>query len=420
MIDFIKINNLPVEVDEILNNHALTFPLSNVATTGEILNRSQIAFWNDMQIKVKGEKVSLKGSLHKCHEGGTNHRDFSLLNVQSVIDEITRVFSFDPNEAIINFIEVGINLTTWCDPNKIIKSMILYRTNAFQQLQVVGKGFGAVCQCQQFDIKVYNKGLQFDLNENLLRFEIKVKRVKFLERFGIKGLSLSDLCNLTVWEKLSKMLFDILSGVLIANQENNLFDLTGIKDQELMFAGRFPQFWLEMERSKRHRLQKRFAELSKCNESRQRISDLIEKKCNKITDKVSSHHGSQVEQNNPTINSYSSTICSVTGLEMINQKPASGYLTTQGILWYFLFEPEIYYSRLEKLLTEKWKNIHRDQKLNVWFKAIAHKIRCSISNRKRNPINNAKKSFQNIEKKGYKLWPTESLISPIKWALIKL
>ncbi|MBW6480996.1 MAG: hypothetical protein K0B37_16315, partial [Bacteroidales bacterium] len=68
----------PVESDEILDDELLTFPQLNVATTGEILNRAQIAYWQDLQFRVKGEKVGLKGSLHKHFEGSTNYRDFHL------------------------------------------------------------------------------------------------------------------------------------------------------------------------------------------------------------------------------------------------------------------------------------------------------------------------------------------------------
>ena len=110
MIDFLKIHALPVPAKKVMNNSLLTFPLSNVATTGEILDRAQIAHFGNLQIIVKGEKVGLKGSIHKYHEGGTNYRDFDLSDIQIVVRELSEKFDFDPAMAFINFVEIGVNI----------------------------------------------------------------------------------------------------------------------------------------------------------------------------------------------------------------------------------------------------------------------------------------------------------------------
>ncbi len=91
----------------------------------------------------------------------------------------------------------------------------------------------------------------------------------------------------------------------------------------------------------------------------------------------------------------------------------------RGVQWYFENEPEIYKQDLEILLTDKWKTKNEDKPLRLWFQEVAHKIRCKQSNERRNPVNNTRRSFHNIEGKGLKLWPTHELADQRKLQLIQ-
>ena len=124
------------------------------------MNRAQVAHWQGYQFIVRGEKVSFKGSPHKHFEGGTNYRDFHLKEIQATIKRLAETFQFDPQQAVINFMEVGINIPLQIDPTKLIKTLVVYRNNQFEPLKVEGKGFGRICETQQFIIKDYNKSLQ--------------------------------------------------------------------------------------------------------------------------------------------------------------------------------------------------------------------------------------------------------------------
>ena len=75
MIDYTKVNSLPVAYTDILAHEQLTFPMSNVATTGEMLNRAQVAHYGMMECVAKGGHTKLKGSYHKHAQSGTNHME---------------------------------------------------------------------------------------------------------------------------------------------------------------------------------------------------------------------------------------------------------------------------------------------------------------------------------------------------------
>jgi hypothetical protein len=435
VIDYLKIHELPVSPAEILANDRLTFPLSNVATTGELLNRSQVAHFKELQFVVRGEKVNLKGSLHKHFEGGTNHRDFFLTDIKATIEKLAETFHFDPQHAVINFIEIGVNISLDSDPTKIIKTFVQHRNNPFEPLHINGKGFGRKCENQQITIKIYNKSLQYGLNEPLMRYEVKIKRMKFLERFGITGLTLADLTNPETYQPLKKMLLEVWQGILNYDPEINPESIKKSKDRELFISGRFPEFWQDMDKFQRTRKKKRFIELAGGKKISNQISELIEKKCNLLTTLQPTpetkkmqpfNHFAEAAKNekmqpfNTTIKGYLVATCIVTGLPI--KHPANGkkYLTQKDVEFYQKNEPEIYREKLESLLTKKWKIRFADEPLETWIEEICHKIRVKLSNVRRNPINNTRKSYRNIESKGLKLWATETLADPKKLELIAI
>jgi len=88
MIDFLKSHNLPVLPEKLLNNELLTFTLSNISTNGEVLNRAQIAHFQTLTFKIKGNNSRLSGSLHKYRYEGKNWQDFNLFDIQEVIRKV--------------------------------------------------------------------------------------------------------------------------------------------------------------------------------------------------------------------------------------------------------------------------------------------------------------------------------------------
>jgi hypothetical protein len=441
MIDYLKIHCLPVLPEKLLNNGLLMFTLSNVLTDGEVLNRWQFAHFKSLEIGIKGNNSKLSGSLHKYRYDGKNWQDFNLSDIQEVIPELSETFEFDPSKAVINFIEIGINIPLDYNPDQIINSLVLHGKERFKELEInrKTKGNGKKSEKDQFTIKVYNKSLQYGLPFQLLRFEIKVKRMKFLERYGIKGLTLADLTRPDIYPKFKTMLLDILSGIVIYNPDIDPDKLTNLNDRELFKLGRYPDHWQQYERRRKNEKSKdlnRFKELAGTKEIienlKLRISDKWEMLYNqdKITtfqdsnkkDKITTFRKEQTRpvndkkgQNHTTIKSECVLTCKVTGLTIYNQRPGTKNLTARGVKWYFENEPETYKKRLESLLSEKWLIRHKGEPIETYFSEIYHMIR----NKKLNPDNNYFKRYLNIENKGLKLISTFDLLPPEKLEVIK-
>jgi len=430
MIDFIKIHRLPVKPEKLLNNERLTFPLSNVAHTGEELNRAQIAHYNGLQFVIKGENSALKGSLHKYWQGGKNWQDFNINDVQATIKELTDKFEFQPENSDLNFVEIGLNIPVWCDPTEIIKGTVIYKHKSFEPMQVEGKGFGRVCKTNDFEIKIYNKSLQYGLPHHLLRFEIKVKRIELLapDRGKKKEqkfrLTLADLCRPEMYTGFLTLILKVLNNILFFDA-NTPDTTTNPKDHDLFIQGCYSEYWNNLTGSTKHRKITRFKELTGGEKIKSQLKKLIIEKWNELTtlqtttpERINhfaeTANCGEMERINTTINSQFVPRCIITGLQIYNQRPETKYLSDKSIKWYYENEPETYKNELEILLTQKWLNKHRGEPIKNYFAEIYHMIRNKDRNPKNNPRNNTKNSYRKIENKGLKLFATMDYINPAK------
>ena len=335
MIDYTKVNNLPVSVGEILANELLTFPLSNVATTGEILNRAQVAHYGNMDFVVKGAYVKLKGSYQKHAQRGTNYQDFTFTDIKLVIEELVNSFHFDPKRAYYNFLEIGVNIKVSTDPTRLIKSFLRYKNKDFEPLPIIGAGFGRQCQLQQFTIKAYNKSLQYGLPFHLLRFEVKVTRMEYLKLFGINNLSMYDLTKPDVYPQLLKVLIDVLSHILLHNPEFNIDSLMNAKDRELVLQTLVPDYLNNLPRATRMRKISRFNELVGAAGLKDELKQLVTEKWNELTTlqiDPALTDSEKTKRINTTINGYSRT-CPITKVDISMQKVGSRFLSFSGLAW---------------------------------------------------------------------------------------
>lgn len=438
MIDFLKIHNLPVLPEKLLNNEHLTFPLSNVSNDGEVLNRPQIAHFQTLTFKIKGNNSKLSGSLHKYRYEGKNWPDFNLFDIQETIHELSETFEFDPKKAVLNFLEIGVNIPLDYDPDQIINCLVIHGKEGFNKLPIKRntKGNGRMSEKDDYIIKVYNKSLQYGLLFNLLRFEIKVKRIGFLKRYGINGLTLADLTKPDLYPKFKIMLLDILSGIVIYNPDIDPDKIPNLIDQRLFEVGRYADHWQQLDRRRKSEKLNRFKELAGTNAIIETLKTKVSDKWELLTkpDKIHTLQDSnrpdkihtlskeqnrptndQTGQNTPTIKGEIVRACIVTKLPIHNQRPETNNLTAKGIQWYFINEPETYKNKLEILLTEKWLIRNQGEPIENYFAEIYHMIR----NKKLNPKNNTFKCYQNLENKGLKLFSTFELLPPAKLKLIK-
>lgn len=189
--------------------------------------------------------LNAKGSLHKNHYNGSNYLLFTFQDLQEQINHLCKNLCINPNEAQISTLEIGLNICTPFEVTPFIRRNILcYKGYSFNYYKPdrQGKCLGKYCaQPKQYSIKIYDKGLQFDLPENLMRFEQRFLKMQPLNKRGIKYLS--DLQNLTKVDSLKEILFKAWNDVLIFDIPAKTNRPIKQAEKDLLNDGKNPMFW---------------------------------------------------------------------------------------------------------------------------------------------------------------------------------
>jgi hypothetical protein len=190
------------EIDVQLLRETFDFKTEHFSKTGEISLPLEKAEWRNLKFEIRynngfGNSASAKfsGSIHKFHHG-VNHNDYFISEVDQTIKLICDRIATSPQSIEIHALEFGINVPLVNDATEILDRLILHKMS---ELKVPSyrhsRGYMKTCCYSQFELKIYNKGLQYRLSENILRYEIKVNRMAYLHEKGIPITNLNDLLN---------------------------------------------------------------------------------------------------------------------------------------------------------------------------------------------------------------------------------
>lgn len=242
MIDYININVINFSSCDLLDHPRLSWKTTVSNETGEVLNHH--TEWNKLFFKITQfdrPRLLIRNSLHIFSQG-SNYQDFTFNELRSTLYYLQREIGFSLNGANVHALEIGVNIETPIPPKEIFKNYLQYKTTLFQPMRGKGKIFGIECDMSQFKIKVYDKGFQNKLDTNLMRFEVRIKKMQYLNRtHKINLYSLQDLLNKDIFKDLERVLLSVYNSIL--KLEN--IPLKGLKlsDRDLILAGRSQAYW---------------------------------------------------------------------------------------------------------------------------------------------------------------------------------
>lgn len=436
MIDFIKIALYnPELILKVWNNKELIFKSAEKRRFNDEIKDKHTKTFNGLTFTLFDERLEITGSLHKFFNDGIhNTNDFSFLSCVQIVRKLEDILKLELNNCFIVNIEFGLNLIASKSVKDIVTWLKFHERNEFrnfpelQYAKQAGTFKGGKINTYK-TIKAYAKGLEpfggkYYGDPNTFRIEVKSKQSKYIRKLGIK--TLSDLLNPTVYGTLSNEIIKEWNNVLIL--ESSL-----LKNDKKLNKYSSTDFWEESLQEYRNKFsndKNRFFKLLKSypENIHSEISNLIKTKLESFKNEfkngaISTPHLYSGKNKNGAISNYvnmesaqqRNSYCIITGLQIYNQQPGTKNLTEKGVKWYFENEPETYKNELEILLTQNWLNKHRGEPLKNHFAEIYHMIRNKDRNPKNNTRNNTKKSFRNIENKGYyKLWPTLDYVNPEK------
>lgn len=243
-----------------------------------IVHKSQkpIEYFWYKNLKTKGETrvgyanwINYRGSLAK-HWYNTNVWDLTYSDLGSAVYDLGDTLKMHPKNLSIRSIEAGVNIPMILDFTalKLTETALNFKSNFFEDLNssYSETKVGKQCNLNEFRIKLYSKTKESHLTEELLRYEVKVKKMNYLKRANIRNLEdLLDKKNLLYLKK-----------ILVANLEKIVFFDNSVPIMELKPSERkiYRDFQSEFyrkdffEADSRHR---------KFNYQKQKFEEIIEK-----------------------------------------------------------------------------------------------------------------------------------------------
>lgn len=248
MIDFIKLQSRDkkVQLKKLLIDSQIVNAIGAFNYgTGELCYPIKANFLN-MEARVTEHYATVKNSVHKYHnwkkgEGNRNHNDFSYLDFRIAMRSLEKDIGLKLDDFSITNLEFGLNIPTFFSPKSIIEqNMVLYDFKEFNQFDTFkGKGSYKQFNRSEFALKIYDKGLQYKLNENILRVELKITDSRFLKRLDINLLK--DLYDKSNFDKLFNKLLEVFDKLIIVD----LFSAREISEEDKLCisTGKSPSYW---------------------------------------------------------------------------------------------------------------------------------------------------------------------------------
>lgn len=212
-----------------------------------------------MDIGVSKNSGYVKNSLHKLYNYKTtgdeqNHNNFSYSTICDTIDYLSKKI-IDVNSTKLTQLEFGINLAIDKLPELVVRrNFLMHKQKGGSSNDYRGKGELKQFSHNNYFIKVYDKGKQFGLEENILRFEIKFIKAKEFQALGIYNLQ--DLKSKENLRRLFMYLVKRFDELTIVDD----FDEASILDKnDYDRLSRYinPIFWNEEIKSKHQEIRSR-------------------------------------------------------------------------------------------------------------------------------------------------------------------
>lgn len=195
-IDFIKAEVIGLSKTVFETNPLLDFICKLSTRTGEIFEYKEARFKNFKIQLFNSGRVWISGSIHVySNDGKHNHNDINQSSFTNALKQLKTELQIEPIHLKILNLEWGYNIT----PLSLMSNYIIDR--CIQHLSV-NKTVGIDCKVEgkyiqfkhsNYILKIYNKGLQYKLNKEVLRIEVKQMN---WSKYRAKGIyTLEDFVN---------------------------------------------------------------------------------------------------------------------------------------------------------------------------------------------------------------------------------
>jgi hypothetical protein len=220
-----------------------------------------IAKWNNFTFRGDGSHCKrIGGSFHKLYHGN-NWKDFTFEQFCASVNMLCEPLALRPDSLKVSKFEVAVNVIPPTQTPLVLLHILMHRTTGSSRMPKIRTvADGIVITHGEFEFKIYDKAVDTGQTGPILRFEVKIKKRRALERHGIKIETLEDLCSPTIWNRLHEILLTLFDELLIVEPGLTVSGLTR-KKQELLSKANDPSYWAGLSPSQRSRKRKALDEL---------------------------------------------------------------------------------------------------------------------------------------------------------------
>lgn len=207
MIDGVKIRIRGRDQQRLRSHHLLRWTAKGPGRDG---CPRYTAKWGAFTFHGDGDRCTrMVGSFHKQHHGGTNWQDFTFTQFVEVVTSVCITLGLPRNMQLSN-VEVGANIIPPIPTAEVLRCIIQHKTTAPVPFR---DGKGIEIRHAAYKFKIYDKALHYGRPGQLLRFEVAIRKMRQLTRYGVR--TLSDLMEPTVWAALQGYLLARFDELLI-------------------------------------------------------------------------------------------------------------------------------------------------------------------------------------------------------------
>lgn len=190
------------------------------------------------------------GSFHMAHQGGENWRDYTRAHFFETVADLCLPLDLHPASLILAGLEFGVNIVPPCPAAEVLDRIALHRTTG--PLRMSGDARGIVFQHgdkgRNYRLKIYDKGHQYGLPGELLRFEVAVRQMRILAPLGLR--TVADLLERGAWDRLAAFLLAKFDELLIV-EPHMPTDALRSAQRDLVANASEPRYWQGMPRQRR-------------------------------------------------------------------------------------------------------------------------------------------------------------------------
>jgi len=227
----------------------------------------------------------IRGSLHGTkNKGEHNANDYSMTDFRNTLNQLRIDIGLNADITLVNGFEFGVNIKLPINPNKVLERIILHKSNTGNRTKNYVE-----FEYEWYSLKCYNKSelsnLELYKSENILRIELKIRKMACIRKKGVRCMVLSDLLDVYLWQRMEQILVEAMQECLFVDFTTKEIKSLSTANQIRCINYANPSYWSnlhEVNRNTFSRDRKRCAKLSdeySRSTLKENIINLIREKC---------------------------------------------------------------------------------------------------------------------------------------------